>query len=88
MVPAVTVAIVDAAGNVVDDDVTTVTLTFANDASGGTAILSGGGPNVAVDGIVTFSVISIDVVANGYTLLASSNPVLTTATSNAFNIVP
>jgi hypothetical protein len=85
LAPAITVRIEDAFGNLVDDDTTVVTMAIANNPSGGT--LTGTLSQTAVNGVATFNNLSIDLTGIGYTLGASSNPVLTPATSVAFNIV-
>jgi hypothetical protein len=85
--PAVKVHIEDANANIVtSDNTTTVTLSFA--ANPGGAILTGGGPIAAENGVVTFTNLSIDKAGSGYTLTAVSNSGLTTATSAPFNIAP
>ena len=83
--PAVTVRIEDANGNLVTtDNTTTVTLAIGTNPGSGT--LTGGGAATASGGIATFSGLSINKSGTGYTLGASSSPVLTAATSSAFNI--
>jgi hypothetical protein len=85
MTPAVTVRVEDNIGNLVTSSTAGVSLAFGTNPSGAT--LSGGGVVSAVNGIATFSAISIDKVGTGYTLVASSTG-LTGATSTAFNITP
>src|SRR5204862_238908 len=60
-----------------------VSLGFRNNAGGGT--LSGGGTQMAANGVATFSAASIDKAGTGYTLVASSDP-LTPVTSGSFNV--
>ena len=85
--PAVTVAVEDADGNIeTGDNSTQVTLSIANNAGGGT--LTGAGPVTVSAGVATFSSLSIDKVGSGYTLGASGNPLLTVATSSAFDVTP
>jgi hypothetical protein len=81
--PAVQVAIEDAAGRIVTNATNQITLSLNN---AGGATLSGGGPIGAVNGVATFSTLSINNPGTGYTLSATSSPVLTTPTSNAFNV--
>jgi len=84
--PAITVRIEDANGNLVTGDSTTgVTLAIANNAGPG-GVLSGTAVQTAVGGVATFSGLSINLTGTGYTLGATSSPVLTPATSSAFNI--
>ena len=84
--PDVTVELEDAAGNrVLTDSSTQVTLAIDTDAGpGGT--LGGTVTQTAVNGLATFSGLSIDVGGEGYTLKATSSPVLTPATSDPFDI--
>ncbi len=86
--PAVTVHVLDAAGNLRTTSTRNVTISLGANPGGGT--LSGTPSVAAVGGIATFSNLSIDKVGNGYTLVASSpNPTpLTQATSSPFNITP
>src|SRR5205807_9052289 len=61
-----------------------ITLGFGTNAGGGT--LSGGGQQMAANGVATFSTASIDKAGTGYTLVASSAP-LAPATSGPFNVI-
>ena len=81
--PAVTVAIQDAGGNPVTTATNSVTVAIGNNAGPGT--LSGTLTQAAVNGVATFSDLSINNEGHGYTLSASSPP-LTSAASAAFNI--
>jgi hypothetical protein len=82
--PAVMVAVVDQFGNVVtNDNSDTVTLAIGSNPSGGT--LSGTLTVTVVNGIATFSDLSIDLVGQGYTLHASATG-LTDADSGPFSI--
>lgn len=83
--PAIQVEVRDAGNNLVTNSRSPVTLSFATNAGGGT--LSGTVTVNAVRGIASFSGISINKAATGYTLQASSGT-LTAATSSAFNIAP
>jgi MYXO-CTERM domain-containing protein len=81
----VSVAIRDAAGNLVTSASNTITLALGANPGGGR--LSGTTSAAAVNGVATFSNLSLDKVGAGYTLRASSGT-LTSATSTAFNITP
>ncbi|HKW40094.1 MAG TPA: Ig-like domain-containing protein [Gemmatimonadales bacterium] len=84
MTPAVQVEVRDAFGNRVTTATNGVTLVIGANAGGGT--LTGGTPAVAaVNGVATFSGLSIDKVGSGYTLNAASTS-LTGQTSTAFAI--
>ena len=82
--PAVAVEIQDAAGHLID---TTANVTIAIGTNAGGGILSGTMTVAAVEGVATFSGLSIDKSGTGYTLSATSAG-LATATSAAFNITP
>ena len=85
--PAVTVAVVDADGNVeTGDDATTVSLAIGTNPSAGT--LTGGSTVTVSAGVATFTGLSINLAGTGYTLTASSSPSLTGATSGAFDVTP
>jgi len=81
--PAVTVNVEDASGNVVTNSTASVALAIGTNSGGGT--LSGTTTVNAVNGVATFSGLSINKTGNGYTLAANSTG-LTAATSNTFNI--
>jgi len=82
-IPSITVAIEDSLGNVLTSATNPVTIAIgANPASG---TLTGTTTVSAIDGIATFSNLSINTAATGYTLAASSTS-LTGTTSNSFNI--
>ena len=83
--PAVQVEVQDIYGNRVTSSSLPITVLIGNNPGGGT--LAGGGPLNAVNGVATFSDLSINKDGLGYTLKASS-PGLTGATSSAFNIIP
>ena len=83
--PAVTVAVEDANGNVeTTDNATMVSLAIGTNPVGGT--LTGGAAVTVASGIATFSGLSIDDMGTGYTLIASSTPSYSAATSAPFNI--
>ncbi len=82
IIPAVTVEIQDAAGNLVTTATNTVTLSLLN---AGGATLSGTKSKAAVGGIATFNDLSVDKVGTGYKLRANSGS-LTGVDSNAFSI--
>ncbi|MBU8898627.1 S8 family serine peptidase [Corallococcus sp. M34] len=80
--PVVKVSIKDAFGNDVTSATNNIMLTLGG-ATGGT--LSGTTTVAAVNGVATFSNLSINKVGTGYTLVATSAG-LTDATSTAFNV--
>ena len=84
--PPVTVQLRDAAGNNVTSPERNVTVALGSNPGGGA--LSGTLTVATVNGLATFSNLSIDKVGNGYTLVASSpTPTpLTQATSSGFNV--
>lgn len=86
--PAVTVQILDAQGNVATSSSDQITIAIGNNPGGGT--LSGTVTVAAVNGLATFSGLSIDKVGTTYTLLATdtTTPTLTSATSSGFDITP
>src|SRR5213075_2803849 len=84
--PAITVRVEDVLANLVTSDTRNVTLAIGTNAGGGT--LSGTTTVAASGGIATFSNLSINKTGTGYTLAATSSPVLTGATSGTFNITP
>ena len=81
--PAVRVGVQDAGGNIVSTSNATVTIAIANNPSAGT--LSGTTSVAAVNGVATFSTLSINKAGVGYTLLATSGS-LNNAVSASFNI--
>lgn len=83
--PAVEVELRDASDNLVTSARNAVTLAIA--ANPGSGALSGTKTVTAVNGIASFSGLSINKAAAGYTLSATS-PSLTSATSGGFAIAP
>lgn len=81
--PAITVAVQDAAGNTVTNATNPVSLAIGTNAGSGT--LSGVTTVAAVNGVATFSGLSIDKAGIGYTLAAAS-PNLSSAASSAFTV--
>ena len=81
--PAVRVEIQDIGGNRVTGSTNSVTLAIGTNANSGT--LSGTKTVAAVNGVATFTGISIDSAGTGYTLDASASG-LTGATSSAFTV--
>ena len=73
-------------GNLASSFNGTITLAIATDPSSGSANLAGTLTSEAVNGIATFSDVSLDIINSGYTLIASTTG-LTSAISNSFNIV-
>lgn len=81
--PAITVAIEDSLGNTVTSANNSVTLSIG--ANPGSGLLSGTLTATAVNGIATFSGLSINAAGTGYTLAATSTG-LAGATSGAFTV--
>src|SRR6266566_2803562 len=81
--PAVQVAVQDAQGKTVTTATTSITVAIGTNPASGT--LAGTTTVAAVNGVATFSTLSLDRAAAGYTLTASATG-LTAATSTAFNI--
>src|SRR5205807_163384 len=82
--PAMQVAVQDAQGNPVTTATTSITLAIGTNPASGT--LAGTTTVAAVNGVATFSNLSIDTAGTGYTLTASATG-LTGATSSVFNVV-
>jgi hypothetical protein len=80
--PAVQVQVRDAGGGLVNSNAS-ITVSLGNNPGGAT--LNGTTTVQAVNGVATFSNLSINAVANGYTLVANSAP-LTQTISNTFNV--
>jgi hypothetical protein len=83
--PAFQVTVQDAFGNTVGTAGAAVTIGIGTNAGGGT--LAGNATRTAVNGVATFSDVSIDKAGTGYTLTASATGVAG-ATSAPFNITP
>jgi hypothetical protein len=83
--PAIEVTVQDASGNTVSDSSAPITLSFGANPGAGT--LFGTLTQNAVEGVATFSSVTINNPAPGYTLVASS-PGLMSATSTPFDILP
>ena len=81
--PALVVIVQDANGNTVTSSTAAITLAIGTNPSGGA--LSGTATVSAVNGVATFSTLSIDKAGTGYILKATSNG-LTGGTSTVFNI--
>src|SRR5439155_421712 len=81
--PAVAVSALDASGNTVTSFTGTITVAIGANQAGGT--LAGTLSVPAVNGVATFSNLSINLAGNGYTLTASAAG-LAGATSAVFNI--
>ncbi|MBN2130854.1 MAG: Ig-like domain-containing protein [Sedimentisphaerales bacterium] len=79
------VEVQDALGNTVTSSSAEITISIGTNPGGGT--LSGDTSVNAVDGVATFDDLSINKAGEGYTLTATATG-LTSATSNAFTIVP
>ncbi|HYO45588.1 MAG TPA: invasin domain 3-containing protein, partial [Gemmatimonadota bacterium] len=83
--PPVTVRAVDIGGATITSFTGSVTISIGTNPGGGT--LSGTTTAIAVAGVATFSTLSIDKAASGYTLIATTVG-LTGATSAPFAITP
>jgi len=83
--PAVRVSMVDAAGAPVNEGSGTITLALGDNPGGGT--LSGTTSVRAVNGVATFTNLSVNKAAQGYTLVATSSG-LSSANSASFAITP
>lgn len=83
--PAVQVTALDAGGNIATGFTGTVTMAFGTNPAGGT--LSGTKAVSAVAGVASFSNLSVNLSASGYTLAASASG-LTGAASTAFTVTP
>jgi YVTN family beta-propeller protein len=83
--PAVVVTARDAFGNTATGFAGSVTVAIGTNPTG--ASLAGTTSQTAVAGVATFGNLSIDTVATGYTLVATSGA-LTQATSGTFDITP
>ncbi|MEO8294602.1 MAG: Ig-like domain repeat protein [Gemmatimonadota bacterium] len=82
--PPVQIAIRDALGNTVTSATTSITVAIGNNPPGN-GVLAGTKTVSAVNGVATFSGLSIDKPGTGYTLTANGGS-LPQATSNAFNV--
>jgi type II secretory pathway pseudopilin PulG len=85
LTPEPVVAIEDAAGNIVTQDLSPVTLAITPGTGTNGANLSAGCSGTEFYGVVTFSSCTIDTAGAGYTLTASDGT-LSTATSSAFTV--
>ncbi len=81
--PPITVEVRDAGGNRITSASTLIDIAIGTNPSSGT--LSGDASNTAVNGVATFSGMSINNTGTGYTLQASATG-LTLANSSSFNI--
>ena len=81
--PAPTVLVQDANGNTVSGDTSSVTLALTTNPVNG--VLSGSTTVAAVNGVATFTGLSIDKAAPGYVLTATDGA-LSSVASNSFNI--
>lgn len=82
--PSITVEIRDASNQIVSAAGNSVSLSILNNAGGG--VLSGTTTVNAINGVATFSGISINAIGSGYTLQATSTG-LASATSAVFSII-
>jgi hypothetical protein len=80
------VAVTDAADNVVtSDNATDITIAISTNPSGGA--LTGTATVTVINGVASFSTLSINLAGTGYRFTATSNPAFTAAISNLFNIL-
>ncbi len=88
IVPAIAVTVQDASGNPVTTSSLLVTLSLGTNPGG--SVLSGALTVAAVGGVATFPYISLNLPANGYSLVATAAATtgVTSATSTTFNITP
>lgn len=89
--PAVEVSIEDAFGTVVTSWPNEITIRLGLDSNPGGATLSGTTSIIAVNGVATFSDLSLDQIADGYTLWANGSDTISgdlffPVTSSAFNV--
>src|SRR5437870_4721392 len=82
--PAVQVSALDAAGNLVPTFADGVTVALGNNPGGGT--LGGTTAVAAVNGVATFTTLTLDKTAPGYWLIATETG-LSKATSSAFDVI-
>ena len=87
--PAVTVQVLDSNNNLVANSSASITVTILSGTptTGGPGTLNGTTTASAINGVATFSDLSIDKVGTGYKLAASGGAP-TGATSNSFDITP
>ena len=85
LAPAVQVSVLDAAGNLVPTSADSVTITLGNNPGGAT--LGGTKTIAAVNGLATFTNLTLDKTAPGYWLVATATG-LSKATSTAFDVIP
>ncbi len=83
ILPTLTIEVQDAAGNIVRDGTSQVSLRIGSNP--GNAILSGGTVVVTSSGVAAFSSVSINKIGNGYTLIAAA-PAFPPAESAPFNL--
>jgi alpha-tubulin suppressor-like RCC1 family protein len=84
ILPALNVAVQDANGNVLASATNSITLSIGTNPAQGK--LSGTTTVAAIDGVATFSGLSIDKAGTGFTLTASS-PKLSSAITSSFSVV-
>src|SRR5207253_655053 len=83
--PAVQLTVQDSFGNTVTSSNASITLAIGNNPRSGT--LGGTVSTAAVNGVATFSTLSIGKTGTGYTLSAASSG-LTGTSSTGFNVIP
>lgn len=85
--PVVQVAVQNDDGQVVPNSTAEITVTLVAGTGSPGALLTGGEPQPASNGIVNFGNLRINTAGTGYQLLASA-PGMTSAASTAFNVTP
>jgi hypothetical protein len=85
--PGVQIHIQNSQGQTIPSTNAPVTLTIAPGTGTAGAVLTGGGPLNAVNGIVNFTNLRINLPGTGYQLLATA-PGFTSVTTAAFNVTP
>jgi alpha-tubulin suppressor-like RCC1 family protein len=85
--PGVQVAVQDALSNTVTNSTASITVAITSGTGTAGATLGGTAAVAAASGIATFSTLTIDKAASGYTLTASATG-LTSATSSAVTVAP
>ncbi len=83
--PVVTVEVLDVNNNLVNNATHSITISFHTNTAGGT--LLGTTTVAAVNGVATFTDLSVDMVGTGYRLMATASGLQDPAPSNTFAVV-
>jgi uncharacterized delta-60 repeat protein len=83
LAPAVGIVVMDAEGNILKNAIGSVTLSLKSNPNQGT--LTGGGTYPLINGLATFSTLSIDQIGAGYSLVASGEGI-NSSSSYSFNV--